>query len=187
MTAKRAQFLLAERKKICHNCVGGDCRQEGSMETKKIDATLSQAEQADITSKVNAIQAVLAPFSVVLTLTERRSKGRGGDKSRAFILHAAQFALQNANVLRRNFDDAGFQRRVTLLSALEGVSAQLTQLLERVNDTTLELRSQVYKESLAVYKDAKEAGEGGQFDTALAELGKPFAQQGHKKTSFPSQ
>lgn len=173
-----------------YNKNGEDFRREAlkvHMETKKIDATLSQADQTEISAKLADVNTRLAPFSVVLTLTQRRSKGRGGDKSRAFILHAAQFALQNAGILRRSFDDAGYQRRITLLAALEGVAAQLTQLLERVNDTILELRSQVYKESLEVYRDAKEAGEGGQFDAALEQLGKPFVRAPRTKTPQPPQ
>lgn len=156
------------------------------MKVQKIDATLSDTATKAINRNIDEIDAALSPFRVSLTLTERRSKGRGGDKSRAFILHAAKFAAQNSGVLKRNFDDAGYQRRITLLTALEELSAKLGRLLESLNDTILELRSQVYKESLSVYKDAKDAGKDGSFDEALAELGRPFDRQGPKKDPEPS-
>ena len=78
----------------------------------KIDAVVSDADKAGIKVKLDAVRTTLAPITVNLTPEDRRQFGRGGDKSRAFVLKASSLVMRNSTFLRRMFDDTGFQRRV---------------------------------------------------------------------------
>jgi hypothetical protein len=69
-----------------------------------------------------------------LTIEERKSLPKLGDKSQAFVTKALEVATQNPDFLPRSFDLYEMRRDVELFETLYPVLLSLIQLQELVND-----------------------------------------------------
>ena len=120
------------------------------------------------------IQAKM-PFMIDLTVDDRRSLPKLGDKSRAFVDHGLVLATQNEGILPRNFDLDEYRRDVALVRQLEPVVLAMRQLMKRLEDTYMAAGSDAYSQTLVVYQVAKLAGKCGALDEHLDSLARRFA------------
>jgi len=104
------------------------------MAGNRISTSLSPADREAIMAAVSAIREKL-PFLMDLTVEERRSLPKMGDKSRAFVSKALEVATQNSDFLQRFFDIEEMRRDVELFQALHPILLSLTQLQEVLDDT----------------------------------------------------
>ncbi|CAG0981773.1 hypothetical protein IVG45_01315 [Methylomonas sp. LL1] len=115
------------------------------------------------------------PFLIDLTIEDRRTLPKMGDKSRAFVDQGLLLATQNEGILPRNFDLGEYRRDVALVKQLEPVLMAMRQLTKRLEDTYLAVGSDAYAQSLVVYQAAKLAGKDGSLGEHLDSLGRRFA------------
>jgi hypothetical protein len=80
---------------------------------------LPEQQQAVLTS-LNDIQTKL-PFLIDLTVDDRRTLPKMGDRSRAFVDQGLVMATQNEGILPRNFDLEEYRRDVALVRQLEPI------------------------------------------------------------------
>jgi hypothetical protein len=155
------------------------------MPDNRISTQLSAADQAAVLAAVKTIRDKL-PFLIDLTLEERRSLPRMGDKSRAFVTQALTIAQQNEDILPRTFDVAEMRKDVELVQALEPILASLVQLQELVDDTYVTVGSEAYTSALLVYQYAKASGKGAALDNLLDALGQRFARKSGSNKPKPA-
>jgi hypothetical protein len=117
------------------------------------------------------------PFLVDLTVEDRRTLPKMGDKSRAFVEQALVLARQNEGILPRSFDLDEFGRDVDLIGRLAAIDAAVRQLAELLDDTLIAVGSDAYSRALVVYSQAKLAGKGTALDQHLDSLGQRFARR----------
>jgi hypothetical protein len=115
------------------------------------------------------------PIMVDLTVEDRRSLPKMGDKSRAFVDQGLVLATQNEGILPCNFDLDEYRRDVALVRQLEPVVLAMRQLMKRLEDTYMAAGSDAYSQTLVVYQAAKLAGKGGALDEHLDSLARRFA------------
>lgn len=142
----------------------------------RIDAVLTDADRDNVLGLINDIRARL-PFLIDLTIEERQSLPKMGDKSRAFVNQATTLAEQNDAFLPRSFDVAEMRRDVDLTNQLLPILTALAQLVEFVEDTYLLAGSDAYSAALIVYNLAKRNGQGEALDNLLDALGQRFARK----------
>lgn len=142
----------------------------------RIDAVLTDADRDNVLGLLNDIRTRL-PFLIDLTIEERQSLPKMGDKSRAFVNQAATLAEQNDDFLPRSFDVAEMRRDVDLTNQLLPILTALAQLIEFVEDTYLLAGSDAYSAALIVYNSAKRNGQGEALDNLLDALGQRFARK----------
>lgn len=141
-----------------------------------IKGDLSLEQQKAVLQAMADIQAKL-PFLIDLTVDDRRTLPKMGDKSRAFVDQGLAIATQNEGILPRNFDLEEYRRDVALVRQLEPVVLAMRQLAKRLDDTYLAAGSDAYGQTLVVYQAAKLAGKDGSLDEHLDSLGRRFARK----------
>jgi hypothetical protein len=151
------------------------------MPENRVSAKLSAADRAAVMDAIQTIRTKL-PFLIDLSPQERQTLLKLGDKSRAFVEQALTLATQNPDILPRSFDVDEFQKDAELLASLQPLMAALTQLLELVEDTYLEVGSEAYAAALAVYSYAKVSGKGSALDNLLEGMAQRFAKKTSKKS-----
>lgn len=139
----------------------------GELPTEQQQAVLQAL--ADLQSKL--------PFLIDLTVEDRRSLPKMGDKSRAFVDQGLVLANQNENILPRNFDLDEYRRDVALVRQLEPIVLAVKQFASRLDDTYLAAGSDAYSQTLVVYQAAKLAGKDGSLNQHLDGLSKRFARK----------
>ncbi|HMS39966.1 MAG TPA: hypothetical protein PKE69_07065 [Pyrinomonadaceae bacterium] len=142
----------------------------------RIDAVLTDADRDNVLTIINDIRARL-PFLIDLTIEDRQSLPKMGDKSRAFVSQALALAEQNDEFLPRSFDVTEMRRDVDLTTQLLPILTALAQLVELVEDTYLLAGSDAYSAALIVYSSAKRNGQGEALDNLLDALGQRFARK----------
>jgi hypothetical protein len=146
------------------------------LNTGLINGELLPEQQQAILQAITDIQAKL-PFMVDLTMDDRRTIPKMGDKSRAFVDQSLVIAMQNQDILPRSFDVTAYQRDVALVRQLEPVVLAMRQLMKHVEDTYIAAGSDAYSNALLVYQVAKLAGKNGSLDEHLDSLGRRFARR----------
>jgi len=151
------------------------------MNTSPIDATLSPEDQAAVLAALATIEEKL-PFLIDISIEQRISLPKMGDKSRAFVSKAVEVAAQNPDFLPRSFDVDEMRRHVALFEALQPIALRLTRLQELVDDTQLATGSEAYTDALTVYNYARNSGKGQALDTVVDEMGRRFARKARAAT-----
>ena len=146
------------------------------MAENRISTSLSPADREAVMAAVSTIREKL-PFLLDLSVEERRSLPKMGDKSRAFVSKALEVATQNPDFLPRSFDIEEMRRDVELFQALHPLLLSLTQLQELLDDTYVAVGSDAYTAGLVVYNYAKNSGQGAGLDAVVDEMGRRFARK----------
>lgn len=150
----------------------------------RIDASLSIGDRDAVLGLIQDIRTKL-PFLVDLTIEDRQSLPKMGDKSRAFVGQAVTLAEQNDDFLPRSFDVAEMRQDVDLTDQLLPILTALAQLTELVEDTYTLAGSDAYSAALIIYNSAKRNGQGEALDNLLDALGQRFARKSKDKTPTP--
>ena len=146
------------------------------MPENRISASISEESRTAIKAAIQTIKDNM-PFLKDLTIEERKSRLKLGDRSIAFVQGTLGVATENPDFLPRSFDVDEMQRDVELYQDLNDISRSLTQLLELVEDTKMEVGSDAYSAALVVYKYAKDSSIGAGLDEVVDDLGRRFARR----------
>jgi hypothetical protein len=149
-----------------------------------ISAELTGEQKDLIISKLNEISDML-PFIVNLTIDERRSLTKMGDKSVAFVMKALEYASTNPQFVPPYLDVAELSKDAILASQLLAINNAIQILAEKVDDTLMAVGSEAYAASRTFYNSVKsatkEAVPGA--DAIARDLGERFMGQGKKKST----
>ena len=146
------------------------------MPENRISASISEESRAAIMAAIQTIKDNL-PFLKDLTIEERKSRLKLGDRSIAFVQGTLGVATENPDFLPRSFDVDEMKQDVELYQELNDISRSLTQLLELVEDTKMEVGSDAYSAALVAYRYAKDSSIGAGLDEVVDDLGRRFARR----------
>ena len=126
------------------------------MTYRNTSASLTEQDIQEIKAALHLLQEKL-PFLIHLTADERRKMVKMGDKSHAFVTNSLTAAQTNQEILPSNFDLEAYLQNHQLSIALGEIHISLKQLVEKVDDTLVAVRSDVMLSSLTVYEYVKTA------------------------------
>lgn len=141
-----------------------------------IQGVLSPEQQQAALQTLAQLQSQL-PFLTDLSIDERKTLPKMGDKSRSFVDQGLALANQNPGILPRDFDLEEYRRDVNLVRQLEPLVLAMREMMSRLEDTYLAAGSDAYSQTLLVYQVAKLAGKHGALDQHLDSLGRRFARK----------
>lgn len=126
------------------------------MPYQNISTTLSEADLQEIKAALQTIQQKL-PFLITLTVEERRSLFKMGNKRLSFVKDSLMAAQSNPDILPASFNLEEFVKDYELASSLNEVLLGLQQLTEQVDDTLMAVGSEAINSGLSVYDYVKAA------------------------------
>ena len=126
----------------------------------KISIPIDQTSFDKISAAINVIKAEM-PYLLNLTVDDRQSLLKMGDKTVSFVNKSLEYAKQNPQAVPAFLDVAEYEKDVLLVNALIKVLYPLQQLLESVDDTTMIAGSEAYAAALVFYNSAKAAAKAG--------------------------
>jgi hypothetical protein len=129
----------------------------------RVSITISTETIANITKAITSIGQNLSAL-INLSAEDRQALPKMGDKSMAFVNKTLEYARQNPKVVPSFLDLAEFEKDVAAVTDLKKILIPLQQLVEKLDDTTLQAGSEAYTAALVFYtaiKGAARAGEPG--------------------------
>ena len=112
---------------------------------------------AQAQTKIQEVQALLAPYMLALTPEERRELPKMGAKTISFVEKAFDFAQQNPNLVPPYLDLAAFGVDFNDAHGLWTVHNMVQQVEEGIADTEMLAGSEAYQAALVFYKSVKMA------------------------------
>jgi negative regulator of sigma E activity len=140
-----------------------------------ISANISAADKTAFKTAINNA-GLLLNFMVNLTLAERQSLAKMGNNRYAFVKRFIQIAEANPAVLPGSFNLNELKKDVALFEDLRDLTVGVTQLNEKMSDTTLAVGSEAFTKALQgkEYFEAANRDNSG-LDDVVAELQEFFA------------
>ena len=145
------------------------------MSQNLISLTLSEAELAEMDASIGALEATLSRHLMDLSVDERRSLPKMGDKSEAFCRQTLNVLSQNPQVVPAGLDLAEARRDLLALDQLRSRTTRLRQLLGRAEDTETALGSDVMRASLEGYALLKVLGKGSGLESLRRDMAARFS------------
>jgi len=127
----------------------------------RISFVISPEAVANIRTAIETINQNL-PELVNLTVDDRRTLPKMGDKSFAFVSKAFEYANQIPKVVPGFLDMDEFEKDTNGYSELRKVLNPLQQLVEKLDDTTMLTGSEAYTAALVFYTALKGAAKSGE-------------------------
>lgn len=115
----------------------------------------------EITKNLQSIQAALLPYSISLTDYERKTMGKMGDKTVAFVQKVADYLNTNSNFAPSYMDKEELQNDVKNALNLEPVLKLAEQVYNNLSDTSMVCGSEAYTSSLMYYNNVRQANKDG--------------------------
>lgn len=151
-----------------------------SMNTNKISAVFSTADQTTALGHITALNTLLT-FLQGLTTEQRKRLNKAANGRAPFIQQAYTYAQQHPEVVPGTFNMTEFGKDVALINALQPFFLALTSHYEKVRDTLTLANSDGYEQALDIYSFFKSSNRNGEYDAILAALGTFF-----EKTTAPA-
>ena len=126
----------------------------------RISIAINEEAIAKITEAVATIEQQL-PNLINLTVEDRKSLPKMGDKTLAFVNKALEYSKQNSKVVPSFLDVAEFEKDVQAVININKVLIPLQQLVEKLDDSTLLAGSEAYIAALTFYNAVKSAAKAG--------------------------
>jgi hypothetical protein len=142
---------------------------------------LSDAQLQAVDAALTELETRLAGL-VALSVPQKRSLRKMGEKSEAFCRQAMRLLAQNPELVPANVVAAGPVQDLAMLDRLRPRLLRLTRLAERASDTDVALGSDVMVASLQVYGQLKLTGASEGLQSLRRDLGMRFA-----RTSKPEE
>jgi len=154
----------------------------------KVSITISDESSANILGAVEIIQQNL-PVLINLTEEERQTLAKMGDKSVAFVSKNLEYAKQNPHVVPSFLDMPEFEKDVNAVADLSKILKPLRQLVEKLDDTTMQSGSEAYTAALIFYNAVKGAAKAGVpgMKTIYEDLKARFPGRGKKDSKPPEE
>ena len=125
-----------------------------------ISATLSDADVTEIETHLAAIRAKM-PFLITLTTQQRKELAKLGEKSVGFEEKCETYMQSHAQFMPGFIGQDEVTKDRTLRSQLLHLLAQQQALLAAMQDTLMQVSSDLWSSDLAYYKSVQEAAKRG--------------------------
>jgi hypothetical protein len=158
------------------------------MSQNLISVTWSETDLAEIDAAINTLEAKMSRHLIDLSVDERRSLNKMGDKSEAFCRQTLNVLAQNPKAVPETLDLQEAQRDLIALDQLRSRTTRLRQLLGRAEDTETALGSDVMNASLEGYALLKVVGKGSGLESLRRDMSARFSRSAPgSKTAAPAQ
>ena len=151
------------------------------MNPNQVSATFPTADQEAVMAAITTIRQKL-PFLIDLTLGDRKTLVKFGDKSEAFVRKAIEVAALNPTMLPVSFDLDAIRKDAQLFDDLAPIRLTIDQLQKQLDDTAMKAGSQAYAAARTIYASTKSNG-GAALETATGELRQRFTRKGKGASS----
>ena len=145
------------------------------MSQNLISVTWSEADLIEIDAAISTLEAKMPPHLIDLSVDERRSLNKMGDKSEAFCRQTLNVLTQNPQVVPATLDLQEAQRDLIALDQMRSRTTRLRQLLGRAEDTETALGSDVMNASLEGYALLKVVGKGSGLEALRRDMSARFS------------
>ena len=156
------------------------------MNTNRISATLSTADQEAVMAAIETIRQKL-PFLIDLTSSERLGLAKLGDKSQGFVKKALEVAVQNQSMLPGSFDLEEMRKDAQLFENLSPIRLAIDKLQNQVDDTATQVGAEAFAAARAVYAAARTPFAPPALRTAAEDLGKRWGRKTRLATPAESE
>lgn len=150
----------------------------------RISVTIPQKTIDDVTNHLADIKRLLSTYLHSLTVEERQSLVKMGDRSQPFVKKALEYAKANSDFAPKTIDVSEWQKDFDAVEDLAPIKNQLTQILSDVDDTIMILGVEAYDPARWYYNNVQFAASKG--DTSAKpiyeDLSKRFPAIKRKKT-----
>lgn len=124
----------------------------------QISATLSPEEVQEVMNAITVIQNRL-PFLVNMTMDERRTYPKMGDKTVPFVGKSLDYSKNNYQLVPPFLNVEEFDKDLVLVNQLTSFVRPLRSLIEGMEDTILLAGSEAYTAALLFYQAVKLAAQ----------------------------
>jgi hypothetical protein len=121
----------------------------------KISITVPSADLKAIKDAVAVLQAKLGPLLIALNAQQRKDRNKMGEASKPFVEKVLEFAVSNPEFLPAFASEPEMQKDWKAHSELGPIFNILSQLTSNLDDTLLELGSDLMKPANAYYKSVQ--------------------------------
>lgn len=108
-------------------------------------------------AKINEAGALLKPYLLTLTTTERSDLPKMGDKSSSFVQKALEYSRTNPEFAPGYLNLGDFEIDFTDSQSLIAILNSVTQLVNGIDDTKLIAGSEAYQAALLYYNGVQRA------------------------------
>lgn len=125
-----------------------------------IQGTISSSDLNDVVNAIKTIESKL-PFLIGLTIEQRKSLLKLGDKSIPFVEKVLQYAESNPDLVPPYTDLQELQRDIELTKKLNVILRPLSKITEKVDDSIMAAGSDAFQAALTFYNSARGAADAG--------------------------
>src|SRR3954447_24412388 len=150
------------------------------MNTLPYNTPITPARRSAIEACYSALEEQFEQL-IALGAKKRRRMSKLGLKTATFARRALDIGRQHQGVLPRNMDLEQIESDFATWEALHIQIARTQMLLQRLQDTAVQIGHDVYEETRAIYTYLQHRGEAEGLQAALEELGQMFARPKRKK------
>jgi len=141
---------------------------------------LTEAQLTSITDSLNTLNTTL-DFLVGLTPEESQRFMKMGNKSRSFVEDAIKVGIENPGMLPRSLDPVRLGGKLALSGQLRDIHRTVSQLNERLYDTTMVAGAELFDDARLIYMLTKTKVKPEGLIDVSDSIGQRFAGQGNRK------
>jgi hypothetical protein len=112
-----------------------------------------------VLAKLNEVNVLIKPYTIVLTPDERHSILKKGDKSSSFVEKTFEFTKTNPEFIPTYMSAAEIEIDITDSNSLIGLVSVATQVYNALDDTMMVVGSEAYRDALAYYNNVQKAAD----------------------------
>jgi hypothetical protein len=120
-----------------------------------VSLAISENELAEIRKAIEILQKTLLPHLLELTISEKESMAKMGDKTVAFVTKATEHAEAQTKLVPAFIDIAELRKDLQAIEILRPIFNSLNQLAKGVDDTMTVAGSEAFMAALAFYQSTK--------------------------------
>lgn len=124
-------------------------------------ALIPQKVIDDITTHLQNIHDLLQPYAVPLTDDERKTMGKMGDKTVAFVQKIGGYMQSNPNFIPSYLDHDEVSIDIKNALNLEPLEKLAEQVLNSISDTSMVSGSEAFRGALMYYNNVRQANKDG--------------------------
>ena len=110
-----------------------------------------------VLQKQNEINALLQPYMVSLTVEQRKTLSKMGDKTLSFVVKSLEYAKQNPVLVPQYIDLEGFAVDIMDVNLIKQMQIPSEALSSILSDTLMQAGHEAYESALAFYNAVKVA------------------------------
>ncbi|UCH98440.1 MAG: hypothetical protein JSV88_16785 [Candidatus Aminicenantes bacterium] len=146
------------------------------MTYEKVSYVMSNEEKEALKQDINALREKVSKFSINLSVNERHSMQKMGNKSIAFVEQSLKYAKEHPEFVPPYLNLEEFEKDLDLANQLRDLLKIAEPVLEKLSDTFLAAGADAFAAARAFYDSIKAAAKNNApgADAIVAELKKRY-------------